>query len=90
QRALDLADEVDRAAALEERSAWAAADWLALAPADPTLPPEVAVRVIDGQGATVAVLAANLEDPDDQARVAAVAARLGRAAKAAGRTLGHA
>ncbi|WP_338748081.1 IclR family transcriptional regulator [Janibacter alittae] len=91
QRSLDRAEDHDREAATEEaRARWAAAAHLALAPEDPTMPPEVAVPVVDGQGATVAVLAANIDDPDDDSVVRAVAGRLGRAARAAGRTLGHA
>lgn len=91
QRSLDRAGAHDRDAATDEaRACWAAVDHLALAPEDPTLPPEVAVPVVDGQGATVAVLAANIDDPDDDSVVKAVAGQLGRAARAAGRTLGHA
>lgn len=89
-RAVELAAAPEREAARRARTEWARADWLALAPADPTLPAEVAVPVVDGQGRTVAALAANVADAEDGARVAAVATHLGRAAKAAGRTLGHA
>lgn len=91
QRSVDRAETHDREAATDEaRARWAVADHLALTPEDPTLPPEVAVPVIDGQGVTVAVLAANIDDPDDEPVVRAVAGQLGRAARAAGRTLGHA
>lgn len=91
QRSVDRAETHDREAATDEaRARWAVADHLALTPEDPTLPPEVAVPVIDGQGATVAVLAANIDDPDDEPVVRSVAGQLGRAARAAGRTLGHA
>ncbi|WP_185992032.1 helix-turn-helix domain-containing protein [Janibacter cremeus] len=91
QRSLDRAEDHDRQTATDEaRARWAAADHLALAPEDPTMPPEVAVPVVDGQGVTVAVLAANIDDPDDDHVVKAVAGKLGRAARAAGRTLGHA
>lgn len=91
ERALDRADAGDRAAATARaRTAWAAADHLALTPEDPALPAEVAVPLVDGQGVTVAALAANLEDPDDAETVTRFARHLGRAARAAGRTLGHA
>lgn len=91
QVCLDRAEERDRAMATDEaRARWAVADHLALAPEDPTLPPEVAVPVVDGQGVTVAVLAANIDAPGDDSAVNAVASTLGRAARAAGRTLGHA
>jgi IclR family transcriptional regulator, acetate operon repressor len=76
--------------AQEQRGTWAVAEHLALSPRDPILPAEVAVPVVDGQGVTVAALAANVADADDSTAVAGVAAHLGRAAKAAGRTLGHA
>lgn len=89
-RAVDGADVEVAALAREAREAWAGADHLALAPADPMLPAEVAVPVVDGDGVTVAALAANIEDVQDERRVALVAAHLGRAARAAGRTLGHA
>jgi IclR family transcriptional regulator, acetate operon repressor len=82
--------EADRAATERARSSWADAEHLALSPADPVLPAEVAVPVVDGQGVTVAALAANVAEPGDEAAVASVAAHLARAAKAAGRTLGHA
>jgi IclR family transcriptional regulator, acetate operon repressor len=82
--------EADRAATEQARSSWADAEHLALSPADPVLPAEVAVPVVDGQGVTVAALAANVAEPGDEAAVASVAAHLARAAKAAGRTLGHA
>jgi IclR family acetate operon transcriptional repressor len=80
----------ERSGAQDQRTDWAAAEHLALSPADPALPAEVAVPVVDGQGVTVAALAANVSDPGDTAAVSVVAAHLGRAAKAAGRTLGHA
>lgn len=89
-RAVEAAEPEVAAVARAERGAWAAADSLALAPEDPMLPAEVAVPVVDGDGVTVAALAANVEDADDEARVSLVAAHLGRAARAAGRTLGHA
>lgn len=89
--ALLRAEVEDRELATDEaRQRWAGADHLAFAPADPTLPAEVAVPLMDGQGSTVAALAVNIEDPDDPVAVTAVASRLGRAARAAGRTLGHA
>lgn len=88
--ALERVPPREREEAHHARADWARADWLALAPGDPTLPAEVAVPVVDGRGATVAALAANVADAEDEATVAAVAAHLGRAAKAAGRTLGHA
>ena len=90
QRAVDLAGEETAELAAGRREDWAAADHLALSPDDPMLPAEVAVAVLDGEGCTVAALAANVEDADDEALVSRVAAQLGRAARAAGRTLGHA
>ena len=85
------ADDEDREIATDDaRHRWAAADHLAFAPVDPTLPAEVAVPLVDGQGVTVAALAVNIDDPEDSEAVAEVASRLGRAARAAGRTLGHA
>lgn len=85
------ADDEDREIATDDaRARWAQADHLALAPSDPTLPAEVAVPLVDGQGGTVAALAVNINDPDDVDAVSAVASRLARAARAAGRTLGHA
>lgn len=91
QRALDRADEEERGQFTDAvRAEWAAADHLAVAPLDPTLPAEVAVPVVDGHGTTVAALAANIDDPGDAAAVRAVTAQLGRAARVAGRTLGHA
>ncbi len=90
-RACARADDEDREVATEDaRVRWAEADHLAFAPVDPTLPAEVAVPLVDGQGTTVAALAVNIDNPDDSEAVAAVASRLGRAARAAGRTLGHA
>lgn len=89
-RALERAEDTDRAEAGRQRRAWAEADHLALTPDDPTLPAEVAVPLVDGQGRTVAALAANIEDAADTDRVTRVAVHLGRAARAAGRTLGHA
>ena len=76
------------------RRAWATAEWLAHRPADLTLPAEVAVPVLDAAGAAVGALAAELTGtdpatPEGEARAAEVAAYLERAARAAGRTLGH-
>ncbi|TQM91289.1 IclR family acetate operon transcriptional repressor [Ornithinimicrobium humiphilum] len=91
RRAVAAAVEPEVAEEAEaSRAAWAVADHLALTPADPTLPAEVAVPVVDGAGVTVAALSANEDSVDDAARVKVVAAHLGRAARAAGRTLGHA
>ncbi|MFK5633696.1 IclR family transcriptional regulator [Ornithinimicrobium sp. LYQ103] len=90
ERALEAAGPGEAAVARAARAEWAAADHLALAPDDPMLPAEVAVPVVDGQGATVGALAADVDDPGDEARVATVAAHLARTARAAGRTLGHA
>lgn len=89
RRALDLCDDGLAELADRSREDWAVADHLALTPEDPMLPAEVAVPVLDGEAATVAALSANVEDADDEAAVARVAAHLGRAARAAGRTLGH-
>jgi DNA-binding IclR family transcriptional regulator len=88
QWALDKADPDDREQATRQREEWAAAPWLAVAPSDPTLSAEVAVPVVDGRGVAVAALSAAVDDAEDD-RNRAVAASLGRAAKAAGRTLSH-
>lgn len=76
------------------RRAWASADWLAHQPDDPTVPAEVAVPVLDAASGAVGALAAELPGtdpatPEGEARAAQVAAYLERAARAAGRTLGH-
>lgn len=78
----------------DTRRDWASAEWLAHRPTDLTLPAEVAVPVLDASGAAVGALAADLPasgpaTAEGEARAAEVAAYLGRAAKAAGRTLGH-
>lgn len=92
QRALDRASAADFAAAEppKTRAQWAGADFLALEPDDPTVSAEVAVPLIDGQGTTVAALAANVDNSTDTKRVSQVASHLGRASRAAGKTLGHA
>lgn len=89
-RLLESAPEELAGIARGQQEAWAAADHLAVTPEDPMLPAEVAVPVVDGQGTTVAALAATVDDTTDEPHVASVAAHLGRAARAAGRTLGHA
>ncbi|MEI2777341.1 MAG: helix-turn-helix domain-containing protein [Tetrasphaera sp.] len=71
------------------RAEWAGAERLALGPAHAGGPGEVAVPVIDGHGVAVAALAAAVADPADERAVADSAAHLDRAARAAGRTLGH-
>lgn len=88
QQAVQLLDEHERAEAAASRPDWASAPWLAVAPNDPTLSPEVAVPVIDGRGNAVGALSAAVADAD-AADNAAVAASLSRAARAAGRTLSH-
>lgn len=85
--AVELAGQDDAAA--EARPRWASAEWLVHRPADPGVPPEVAVPVVDAAGAAVGALAADLAGSDGEDRAEEVAAYLGRAAKAAGRTLGH-
>ncbi|WP_122263003.1 IclR family transcriptional regulator [Ornithinimicrobium cerasi] len=97
--ALAAAGEEDRADAEASREEWRGAEWLAHRPSDRTVPAEVAVPVLDAAGAAVGALAADLTGtaggtPDPagrggEERAAEVAAYLGRAAKAAGRTLGH-
>ncbi len=87
--ALATDGERHRQEAEQERSAWARAPWLVAPGPDPTLPWEVAVPLVDGQGVTVAALAANLASSEDDNHVEATAAHLTRAALAAGRTLGH-
>lgn len=88
EQALKRSDEHEHAEAIASRSAWAKASWLAVAPHDPTLNPEVAVPVIDGRGRAVAALAAAVADPEDKGN-RDIAASLSRAARAAGRTLSH-
>lgn len=88
--ALDLAGPgLSRQDALTARREWAEAEWLALGPSHHGGRGEVAVPVVDGQGSAVAALAATVADADDAHRVAESAAHLERAARAAGRTLGH-
>lgn len=89
EQALCRVEDAERGAAETAREEWAAAEWLVHEPADMTMPAEVAVPVLDAGGAAVGALAADLPDPGDDAHVAQAAAYLGRAAKAAGRTLGH-
>lgn len=86
---LQAADPEDRDEARDRRQEWLAAPWLAHRPADAVLPAEVAVVVTDTTGAAVGVLAADLADPHDEPAVEAAAGHLTRAARAAGRTLGH-
>ena len=83
-------DEEEAAQAAGQRASWGAAEHLAHLPDDPTLPAEAAVPIVDSQGVTVAALSANVADPEDEKAVEGVAAHLSRAARAAGRTLGHA
>ncbi|KRE37863.1 hypothetical protein ASG73_09595 [Janibacter sp. Soil728] len=91
RQALERATPEDRALATDsERERWASLEHLALASVDPTLSAEVAVGLVDGQGATVAALAASVPDAADAEAVTEAAVHLGRAARAAGRTLGHA
>lgn len=92
--ALATAADGDRADGRTSRQAWAEAEWLAHRPADRTVPAEVAVPVLDSAGEAVGALAADMTGsdpttPEGEERAAEVAAYLGRAAKAAGRTLGH-
>lgn len=89
EQALDRAEPVEREKAEAAREEWAAAEWLVHEPDDMTMPAEVAVPVLDAGGAAVGAIAADLPDPGDDRLVAQAAAYLGRAAKAAGRTLGH-
>ncbi|QBF45555.1 IclR family transcriptional regulator [Janibacter limosus] len=91
RQALARATREDREVATDaERARWASLEHLALTPADPALPAEVAVGLVDGQGLTVAALAATVPDAADTEAVTKAAVHLGRAARAAGRTLGHA
>lgn len=87
--AIALVGPAEHAEAETSRGDWAEAGWLALTPPDQTLSVEVAVPVVDGRGVAVAALSAVVHDELEggNTRVAAV---LGRAARAAGRTLGHA
>lgn len=88
-RALERAEEVDRADAADGRASWAEVEWLAHRPADLTLPAEIAVLVLGADGHAAGALAAEIKD-DDETTISRAAAHLSRAAKAAGRTLGNA
>lgn len=68
------------------RTTWASAPYLSSEGTSDALP-EVAVSVTDAGGLALAALSASLNASADPERVAA---QLGRAATAAGRTLGHA
>ena len=87
--ALELAGQADREEAAQQRTAWAHAEWLCVQPEDLTIPAEVAVPVLDATGAAVGAIAAELTGPAGIERAEEATAHLGRAAKAAGRTLGH-
>lgn len=86
---IDLVDPSERTEASASRGAWAEADWLALTAPDQTSGVEVAVPVVDGRGVAIAALSAVVQDEPAEADNR-VAAALGRAARAAGRTLSHA
>jgi len=88
EQALRLLDDGEREKAVAARDEWAVAPWLAVAPDDPTISPEVAVPVIDGRGNAVGALSAAVADAHAENN-SAVAASLSRAARAAGRTLSH-
>jgi DNA-binding IclR family transcriptional regulator len=75
----------ERAEASAQREIWRHADHLALDVPDRGAI-EVAVPVLDGSGRAAAALAASVSD---EKHVATAANHLGRAAQAAGRTLGH-
>lgn len=90
QWALDLVGESDRTMAEERRADWAVAEWLRSAPPDAAATAEIAVPVLDARGAPVAALSAATDDATDEQAAARCALGLGRAARAAGRTLGHA
>ena len=87
--AVRLLDTPDRKAAESARRSWSSAEWLLHEPDDMTIPAEVAVPVLDANGVAVGAVSADIPLPGDEAHVAGAAAYLGRAAKAAGRTLGH-
>lgn len=87
--ALRLAAPEVQETATSCREQWAAAEWLLHEPDDMTVPAEVAVPVLDAGGAAVGAISADIPDAGDGEHVAGAAAYLGRAAKAAGRTLGH-
>ncbi|MGO0577055.1 IclR family transcriptional regulator [Ornithinimicrobium panacihumi] len=89
EHALRLTTPEMRGIAEKARAEWVAAEWLAHEPEDMTMPSEVAVPVLDATGAAVGAISADVPDAGDTEHVAAAAAYLGRAAKAAGRTLGH-
>lgn len=90
QSALDMIAEEARASAEEAHEEWACAEWLSSDPVDAAMSAEVAVPVLDMHGCAVAALSAALHNPADEQRTSLYAISLTRAARAAGRTLGHA
>lgn len=88
-QALERATPELAAEAGTSREAWAAAEWLAHEPDDLTMPTEVAVPVLDANGTAVGAISADVPDLGDEVHVSSAAAYLSRAAKAAGKTLGH-
>lgn len=90
QSALDSIAEEGRPAAQEARAEWACAEWLSSDPVDPAMSAEVAVPVFGAHGCPVAALSATLHTPEDEQQTNRYVMGLSRAARAAGRTLGHA
>ena len=74
----------------DRRAEWAAATQLVSGDAPPDPLPEIAVVVPDSSGHAVAALAASVPPGQAPATPDVIAQHLGRAAGAAGRTLGHA
>lgn len=89
RQACEAAQPEDRKTAEAERGTWGAVPYLVTTGAPHAAPDEVAVPVIDGRGHPVAALAATLPSAAGEQQAATVAAHLARAARAAGRTLGH-
>jgi len=87
--AWELASPADQQEADREHDAWQQAGYLVTSGPDPSMPREVAVPVLDGQGRAVAALTANVPPGADEAHITAMASALRLAAAAAGRTLGH-
>lgn len=90
QSALDCIDEEARPAARAAREEWAGAEWLSSDPVHPAMSAEIAVPVFGAHGCPVASLSAALHTPEDEQQTNRHVISLSRAARAAGRTLGHA
>jgi IclR family acetate operon transcriptional repressor len=90
KQALQDATPEQRRTAESARDEWRGAQRLRSDDADPSMQPELAVPVCDARQAAVGALAATLPPDLTGRQLEDLAAQLTRAAKAAGRTLGHA